>query len=202
MSLFQDGKEITNLTNLELKQGDSSFVSSTYHSKGNWYFEFSHHGGDGTFSIGFNIQNQKGSVASNPAGNYPSMYGYATDNVKLNGQSPNSETNTIYDIGLQYSYGDRFGIGIDLTNHNVYYIHNSILRSCTFESDQMSWQIAVRETTNTGNTDTVSIFLLKKDFMYEPPFGALPWYSHIKLTCNKKSLIFKHIFLYEIIFTL
>ena len=193
MSLIKNGVVYDDLNDIQLIGNDHNFFSLTYHSKGVKYFEFSNKIGS-VFVIGYS--SSSGEVTIDPIENYPNIYAYTTGNISLNGKQATSLYNEILDF--QYSYNDHIGVGIDLDNHLIFYIHENVIQTFTFASKGKMWRIVVRQIKADNYEAVVSIYLNKKDFKYTPPFGALPWYSKIKLTCLQKRSFYQALSLHLI----
>ena len=174
---------IYNTENIEISAFDEPYLSLTSHTKGIWYFEYSHIEGLASYVIGF--ASKIGSIAAHPVRQFPKLYAYTVGNISLNGGPKKSNYET--DLNLTIEYNQHIGIGIDIDNKNVFYIYNNILTSFKYETTEKEWNAVVRESQTEKHYDKVNVFFERKDFAYDPPFNALPWYSKIKITCNYKN---------------
>ena len=183
MNYLKNGDEyLSNTKNIQLEAFSKNFSSLTKHSKGVWYFEFSHKKGNASYVIGYS--SGRFDVSAHPVRKFPKLYAYTTGNTPLNNIP--SDGNIEVDLNITTEYDKHIGVGIDIDNHNIFYIYDNILISFHFENSAKEWSIIVRESRSTGCSDTVDIYFERNEFLYDPPFQALPWYSYIKLTCIKK----------------
>ena len=174
------------ITNINLEAYGEQYKSYTTHTKSVWYFEYSHRSGGSSYVIGFS--SEKGSVGVHPIRLYPSIYAYSTGSVPLNNNDSFTDHQTLtVKLDFQYSYNEHIGIGIDIDNSCVFYVYKNYLNSFKFVTTGKEWSIILRESMSEGFSDIVDAYFEKEDFAYEPPFGALPWYSLKTLSCKHKS---------------
>ena len=181
MTLIRNNEELKSLENIQLIGYEDPYLSITSHTKGIWYMEFVDISGNGSYLVGFKTSYQE--ISANPTFKYPKLYAYTTGATSLNGNSSFGNSNLWeIDLGISYNRGERIGIGIDIDNGHIFYLYKNIIKSFTFNVTPKEWFISIRATKNYGISENISIYL--KDFYYNPPFNARPWYSTIKITCN------------------
>ena len=183
MNYLKSGDEYLNTTtNLVLNAFGKNYSSITNHSKGVWYFEYSHKTGNNFYVIGYSSGSTE--VTAIPSGEFPKLFAYSTEFTSLNNKTTNGKVKINLNITIEYN--KHIGIGIDIDNHHIFYIYDNVLISFHFENPNQDWSVIAREALSEipNCNDTVDIYFERKDFVYNPPFNALPWYSHIKLTCE------------------
>ena len=191
--LKYDDIYLSNTKNLTLISFDKNYSSLTNHSKGVWYFEYSHKTGSNLYVIGYS--SGPAEVTAIPNGEFQKLFAYSTEFTSFNNIT-SSKGNMAVDLNITTEYDKHIGVGIDIDNHNIFYIYENILISFHFENSAKEWSVIAREANVANCNDTVDIFFERKDFAYNPPFNALPWYSHIKLTCelSRQHLYLSYIF--------
>ena len=181
--LKHNNESIHNTSNIEMNSSDE-YLSLTTHTKGIWYFEYSHIEGNASYVIGYQ-SSLTGNIATNPNYNFPKLYAYTVGNISLN-DSPKTDYYR-NELNVTVDYNEHIGVGIDIDNKNVFYLYHNILTSFKYDSTDNEWSVIVREPHVDDVRDKVNVFFERKDFDYDPPFNALPWYSHIQITCVYKN---------------
>ena len=192
MCLMENLNYRKSLANIELKAHGSSYHSTTKHSKGFWYFEYSHRYGNASYMVGFS--NAQCEITVHPFRKYPMLYTYLTGSISI-------VTNDDHEFSCEYRYNDRIGIAIDIDNKKLYILKEDMTETLSYETTyNIEWSLFMRESQNDGYSDLMDIFLSEEYFRYRPPEGAYQWYSNNIKTCFEahtasKSLIIIYLLL-------
>ena len=180
MNVFTcNGEEVTDLSNLTVKDEGCFYNSKTRLKKGKWYFEYQHLDGNHKEIIGYSSRTCQ--LHANPDGT-DDLFVYITGSECKFYGIPNSNVNlTRYSLNLSDKYIGRIGIGIDIDNQYISFTYSNYSRIFHFESGiNEEWKIVARESQLNSFVDRVSLHL--NDFQYLPPFGANPWGKFPRMT--------------------
>lgn len=191
-----DGK-VYSKDDVKLLTGSVWYRSSKTISKGKYYFECTHINGSLYNLIGFASNGSSSYIALHTAGSLSASIYYCGDvstadysrYQKIGWTLPNNK----YTVGL--------GIDADNGQFMIFQEHDAKIITINKNSNIISWNIILVESTGASFQDYVSVNFGQKAFKFKPPFDFVPWQNrYIKCTfINRRNSITDALFFILII---
>ena len=191
-----DGNIVTS-NRLKINETVRCITNKPYASKGKWYFEVSNDFGEDNHILAvWRIKNNGYfGYYSTSNENVPLIYSYS-QGIEIKFINDTSQNNYVYLNFDDVSCDDTVGIGFDIDTRTFYFRiknHISIFKMNISISGKLSFSPQFFDGSNKGYEDTISVNFGQNNFVYDVPFGFLPWGTSLKYcTCassRNRSLI-------------
>ena len=200
MTFLKFDDEIITSNKVKFGPGNRCNTNKPFVSKGKWYFEVSNEiNEENDFLAVWRIKDAGYFGYHSIKYEYsPLIYSYSQGN-KINFMNDTSQYDHIYLNFDDVSCDDTVGIGLDIDTRTFYFRiknHISIFKMNISITGKLSFNPEFFKPSDANDDDTISVNFEPDNFVYDVPFGFLPWGTPIKYcTCLSKRKSISMIFL-------